>query len=179
MPIAITGYTAYNTLEVFAPEIKGLWDIAVVPGIASADGSVNHASTADGLSAFILKATDNPQASWKFLKWWTSADVQAKYGTLVEDKLGAAARYAPANVEALADIPWSTAFYNELSTQLNNVVGIPEVPGGYFTPRNFNNAFRAVVYDSQDARETLLQYVEVINDEITRKRKEFGLSVND
>ncbi len=178
MPIAITGYTAYNTLEVFAPEIKGLWDIAVVPGTEE-NGTVNHASTADGISCFILKDTKNSKASWEFLKWWTSADVQAKYGNLVEEKLGASARYAPANVEALSQIPWSTAFYNELSAQLNNVVGIPEVPGGYFTPRNFNNAFRATVYDSQDARETLLQYVEVINDEITRKRKEFGLSIKE
>ncbi len=179
MPIAITGYTAYNTLEVFAPEIKGLWDIAVVPGTADVNGSINHASTADGICAFILKDTKNVEASWEFLKWWTSADIQARYGNSVEEKLGAAARYAPANVEALAQIPWSTAFYNELSMQLENVVGIPEVPGGYFTPRNFNNAFRATVYDSQDARETLLQYVKVINDEITRKRKEFGLSVKE
>lgn len=179
MPIAITGYTAYNTLEVFAPEIKGLWDIAVVPGTKGEDGKINHASTADGVCCFILKDTKNPDASWEFLKWWTSASVQAKYGNLTEEKLGAAARYAPANVEALSQIPWSTAFYNELSRQLDNVIGIPEVPGGYFTPRNFNNAFRATVYDSQDARETLLQYVKVINDEITRKRKEFGLSVKE
>jgi len=176
MPIAITGYTAYNTLEVFAPEIKGLWDIALVPGTEE-NGIVNHASTADGICAFILNDTENPKESWEFLKWWTSADVQAKYGNLVEEKLGASARYAPANKEAIAEIPWSTAFYKEISGQLENVVGIPEVPGGYFTPRNFNNAFRATVYEAQDARETLLQYVEIINDEITRKRKEFGLSV--
>ncbi|MBR2489804.1 MAG: extracellular solute-binding protein [Clostridia bacterium] len=177
MPIAITGYTAYNTLEVFAPEIKGLWDIALVPGTEGENGSINHASTADGVCAFILNDTKKADKSWEFLKWWTSADVQAKYGNLVEEKLGASARYAPANIESLAEIPWSTAFYKEISNQLQNVVGIPEVPGGYFTPRNFNNAFRATVYDAQDARETLLQYVEIINDEITRKRKEFGLSV--
>ena len=177
MPIAITGYTAYNTLEVFAPEIEGLWDIATVPGTMDENGNIDHASTADGVCAFILNDTKMPEESWKFLKWWTSADIQAKYGNLVEDKLGASARYAPANIEALSEIPWSTSFYKELSSQLENVVGIPEVPGGYFTPRNFNNAFRATVYEAQDARETLLQYVEVINDEITRKRKEFGLSV--
>ncbi len=179
MPIAITGYTAYNTLEVFAPEIKGLWDIALVPGTADQNGDISHISTADGLCAFILGDTKKADASWEFLKWWTCADIQAKYGNSVEEKLGAAARYAPANVEALAEIPWSTAFYNEISNQLKNVVGIPEVPGGYFTPRNFNNAFRAVVYEGKDARETLLEYVEIINTEITRKRKEFGLAVRE
>jgi len=179
MPIAITGYTAYNTLEVFAPEIKGLWDIALVPGTADENNVVNHLSTADGACCFILADTKKADASWEFLKWWTSADIQAKYGNAVEDKLGGSARYAPANIEAISEIPWSTSFYNELSTQLENVIGIPEVPGGYFTPRNFNNAFRTVVYEDTDARETLLEYVEIINNEVTRKRKEFGLSVKE
>ena len=32
MPMAIVDYTMFNTLEVFSPEIKGLWNIAPVPG---------------------------------------------------------------------------------------------------------------------------------------------------
>lgn len=179
MPIAISDYVAYNTLEVFAPEIKGQWDIAVVPGKVLEDGTVDHTSIASGVCCFILGDTKFPNESWEFLKWWTSADIQARYGNQIEDKLGGSARYATANLEALAQIPWSSAFYKELTLQLESVRGIPEVPGGYFTSRHFNNAFRAVVYDAKDAQETLLEYVEVINDEITKKRKEFGLSVEE
>ena len=179
MPIAINEYTLYNTLEVFAPEIKGLWDIAMVPGIMQEDGTINRTSVASGGCCLMLKDTDNPEAAWKFMKWWTSADIQAKYGNQIEDRLGASARYATANLEALSQLPWSTAFYNELTSQIENVVGVPQVPGGYFTARHFTNAFRSVVYSSTDCRETLQQYVKVINDEITKKRKEFGLSVDE
>lgn len=179
MPIAVADYIAYNTLEVFAPEIKGQWDITTVPGKALENGEVDHTSVATGVCCFILGDTKHPKASWEFIKWWTGAEVQAKYGNQIEDKLGASARYATANLEALAEIPWSSAFYKELTSQLESVRGIPEVPGGYFTSRHFNNAFRSVVYEATDAQETLLEYVEVINDEITKKRKEFGLSLTE
>ena len=57
--------------------------------------------------------------------------------------------------------------------------GIPQVPGGYFTWRNVNNAFYRVVIseDKQkmQPREALTDYVRYINDEITFKRAEFGL----
>lgn len=179
MPIAIADYIAYNTLEVFAPEIKGQWDITTVPGKVLEDGTVDHTSIATGVCCFILGDTKYPKESWEFLKWWTEADVQAKYGNQIEDKLGGSARYATANLEALAQIPWSSSFYKELTNQLESVRGIPEVPGGYFTSRHFNNAFRAVVYDAGDAQETLLEYVGIMNDEITKKRKEFGLSTEE
>ncbi|SFQ16067.1 hypothetical protein SAMN05444406_1152 [Caldicoprobacter faecalis] len=55
------------------------------------------------------------------------------------------------------------------------VKGNPEVPGGYFMPRHLDNAFRKVVYGGEDPRETILDYVRVINEEITNKRIEFGL----
>ena len=52
---------------------------------------------------------------------------------------------------------------------------IPEVPGGYMTGRHLDNAFRLVYNETTNARETLYDYVQVINDEITKKRREFGL----
>ena len=179
MPIAIASYVSYNTLEVFAPDIKGMWDITSVPGTVNEDGSINRIGVSGGTSCFILGDTEKPKESWEFLKWWTSADVQAKYGNQIENKLGASARYATANLEALGELPWSDSFYKSLTNQIETVKGIPEVPGGYFTSRHFNNAFRAVVYNSKDAQETLIEYVDIINDEITNKRKEFGLSVKE
>ncbi len=38
MPIGISSYSTYNTLVVFAPEIRGLWDFTMIPGIQKCHG---------------------------------------------------------------------------------------------------------------------------------------------
>ena len=56
-------------------------------------------------------------------------------------------------------------------------MGIREVPGGYYTGRHITNAIRKVINDKDDTRETIIDYSITINDEITKKRNEFGLPV--
>jgi hypothetical protein len=81
-----------------------------------------------------------------------------------------------ANAKAQASLPWSVSEYKELSEQMKYLQGIPQVPGGYFTWRNVNNAFyTTVVSKTMQAREALTEYVRYINEEINYKRKEFNL----
>lgn len=176
-PLAIADYSLYNQLSVFAPEIKGLWDFAPVPGIMQQDGTINRSVPGMGTAAVILSQTENKESSWEFLKWWTSKDVQVRFGREMESLMGAAARYPTANIEALAQLPWSVQAYNKLMEQWEWVEGIPQVPGGYFVSRHLDNAFRSVVFHGTNPRETLLDYVRVINEEIDNKRLEFGLEV--
>ena len=89
--------------------------------------------------------------------------------------MGVAARYPTANLEAFAQLPWQPKDLKKLQGQMQWVQGIPEVPGGYFTGRHLDNAFRRVVVQGEDARESLDYYLRYINDEITLKRKEFNL----
>ena len=49
------------------------------------------------------------------------------------------------------------------------------MPGGYFTSRHLDNAFRKVVNSGENYREALLDHVIYINDEIKIKRQEFNL----
>jgi hypothetical protein len=62
-----------------------------------------------------------------------------------------------------------------LDEQRSWAVGTPEVPGGYFVSRHITNAARRVLNEGEDTRETMLDYTITINDELTKKRKEFGL----
>ena len=179
MPVAVMDYTMSNTLQIFAPEIRGLWSISMVPGTVQSDGTVDHSVAGSGTGAMIVADTENPEASWEFLCWWTSAEIQEEYGRGIENKLGASARYPTANLEALAGLPWQLSLYQQLIAQMEWVEGMPEVPGGYFTSRHFNNAFRKVVYNGTNARKTLLDYTLVIDDEIEEKRREFGLLEGD
>ena len=176
-PIIVGNFANFNTLMVSAPEIKGLWDFSVIPGTMEEDGTVNHSTPISGVDCFILKNSNHYEASWEFLKWWTSADTQVAFGKEMESVLGPSARYATANLEGFAKIPWDNKFYKVLEEQMQWGIGVEQVPGGYFTGRHINNAFRRVVTSKEDVRETLLDYVYVINQELIAKRKEFGLPI--
>ena len=126
-----------------------------------------------------MNASKSQQEAWEFAKWWTSADAQYNYGVELESVMGASARYATANLEAFEQIPWNSEMYEILSQQMAWGRGIPQVPGSYYMPRNVNNAFRRVVISKDDAKETLFDYVYTINEELTSKRKEFGLDVEE
>jgi len=175
MPIGIADYTMYNMLSVFAPEIKGLWEFTLVPGTVREDGTVHHDVASHTTAAVMLRHVKDRDAAWAFLKWWTDKDTQMMYGREMEALMGEAARYPTANVEALAELPWPVKDYEKLEEQWEWVKGIPQVPGGYFTGRHLDNAFRRVVNANENPREALSDYVLYINDEIALKRKEFNL----
>ncbi len=175
MPLGIADISLYNTLQVFAPEIKGLWSFTTVPG-TERDGAVDNTVPSYGLGIMILKNTKDPDAAWEFIKWWTDTEAQIQYARELEGLMGSAARYPTANLEAFSLLPWPTADYQRIMAQYENIRGVPQVPGGYFTGRHINNAFYTVVLQrTMEPREALMEYVRYINDEITYKRKEFGL----
>ena len=180
-PIIIADYTVYNNLEVSAPDIAGLWDFTMVPGTRKEDGTVDHSVGCTGLASMIMADTKHPDACWKFLKWWTSADVQALYDREMESLMGSAARVATANKEAFEMLPWPVDTYHNLAAAFEWVKGIPQVPGGYYSWRNVNNAFYTVTTETDTAspREELMDKVLYINEEIRYKRIEFGLPVED
>ena len=175
MPIGIAEYTTYNVLTAFAPEIRNQWTFTTVPGTVRDDGTLDKTVPSSIAASMILGATDKPREAWEFLKWWTSDTVQTTFGRRLETLLGETGRYPSANKAAMERMPWTVGEIKELSEQLQSVRGIPEVAGGYFTWRHLDNAFRAVLNDGADPRDTMLEYYRVINQEIRIKREEFNL----
>lgn len=183
-PIIINNIGTYNNLQVSAPDIKGLWGIAPVPGTIEEDGTINNTVACSGLASVIMDQSEHKEAAWEFLKWWSSADVQNQFSNEMESLMGAAARVCTANMEAFSRLSWNRSDYEALSTQLENVKGLPQVPGGYFTWRNINNAYYSVMTDETDGetaspKEELTDKVLLINEEINYKRKEFNLPLAD
>jgi len=179
IPLALNEYWLYNSLQVFAPELRGMWEMAPIPGVMREDGVVDRSTTSGGYAVMMLEQAKDKEAAWEFMKWWVSADTQVRFGREMESLMGASARHPTANIEAAKRLPWPVKDYNALAEQRQWVIGNPEVPGGYFTPRHLNNAFRKVTINGEDPRETLLDYVRIINEEIDNKRKEFGLELRD
>lgn len=177
IPIGVSDYTTYNLLSISAPEIKGKWAMIPLPGIEDKDGTINNISPITVQGCMMLEASENKEAAWEFMKWWTRKDVQSRFGEQLEAVMGAAARYNTANVEALLNFSWTAEDRKSIEKQISSLKGIPQIPGGYFTERNIKFAKLAVINDDENARAALTEYSEAITEEITIKRKEFGLNV--
>ena len=172
-PLGIDIYTNYTSLSQAAPEINGRWGIALVPGIEKEDGSVNHTVSGAGTGCSILKSSENKEAAWEFLKWWTRADTQLAYNNGVESILGAVSRVTTATVEAFENMAWDSADLEILSEQRSYIEEIPEIPGSYYVSRSVDQAFWNVVNKSERPKDMLEKWGTVADQEIKRKIAEY------
>jgi len=183
-PVAITSYSAYTTLTVFAPEIAGLWSMNPIPGTVvgyNDDGSaiIDNTAIATTSGISMLKGVSDEDATWKFMCWYTDVDFQVDLCNELISLLGPAAKTTTANIKAMAEMPWSASEYASLIAQYEHSVGIPQYPGHYVIERYLGMAFQAAYNDGANPAEALLQYVNAANNEISRKRTEFKLPIYD
>jgi ABC-type glycerol-3-phosphate transport system substrate-binding protein len=175
MPIAIADYVECNRLNVAAPEISGLWEIAEIPGTIDGTGAINRSQAASaGQSGFILSASTKKNAAWEFLKWFSGSEAQAAFGRANEALLGASGRYSPANKAAFDYLPWLSEESELLASAWDNVIEHPQLPGSYYVQRNLASAFRHVVLYADNPREALELYSGEIDRELERKRLEYA-----
>lgn len=168
-PIVVNDYTFANQLAAAAPEIKGLWEFCPVPGTVKEDGSVSHAANSTGSGAVIFESSSNKEGAWEFVKWFTSAEIQAEFAVRSEGILGTMGRFDTANIEALGQLSWSADELERLRAQQSELAEIPITTASYAVTRNIMNAFREVLNEAENPRDTLLSYNMDINEEIKRK----------
>lgn len=191
MPIGIASYTTYNSLKYSAPEISGLWAMYPIPGTLQADGSIDRtqaissssgttltASTATittvgGYGTIMFEKTENKDAAWEFIRWWSGAEAQTRYANDLEAVMGVAARYNTLNLEVIDHIGWTKSELRVLKDQMEHLVYVPIIPGNYYVTRGVENTYRGVVNEEENVRELLQGWTKKINKEITRKRNEF------
>ena len=124
----------------------------------------------------MLNGVKDKEASWEYMKWFVSADVQASYGNDMVSLIGPSAKYASANMNAIQNLSWNAREYASLSSQFNNLAAIPNYPGSYIFGRYTNFAFLSAYNNNADPIEEMQSYINIINKEISRKREEFGLA---
>lgn len=180
VPIFIDDYTNVNTLTAAAPEIEGAWSIAPIPGTLQEDGTIDRSTACMVGASMIIKniveAHDTAEESWDFLKWWTSEEVQTQYAEEQKSILGAAADFPLANTAAVIDRAYDNGFGETIEETVKWLRGVPQVPGGYITGREVENAFLETVNSNLDPVDTLYGKLRYINNELDSKREEFGLT---
>lgn len=178
MAMALDYYSSYNQLSVAAPELNGLWSFAPVPGTRREDGSLERTAIGTVTGTIVMKSAEDRGVAGEAVelaKWWVSSETQTRYANMLEATMGLLARYTPANRKAFENMNWSSADAAVISEQWNQVTCIPEIPGGYYVNRSLTSALRSAITGDSPARRELSLVNRDINDEITRKRREFGL----
>ena len=193
MPIAVADYLTYNQFTIYATELRGLWEFTLLPGTVVRDENGNIQYDEDGkvkvnsnapcsVSATVLMKSGRGGRDekllnncWEFMKWWTDAEAQSSYAKQYEAIIGMAAKFNTANKYALRNMSWTNQEWKNLEAQFKNLKGTPEFPGGYIIIRYVDFAFLNCYNNNADAADSLLDQIQYINNELTRKRKEFGL----
>ena len=125
----------------------------------------------------MFEKTENKDAAWEFIKWWSSEEAQTRYAMDQEAVLGVAARYNTLNKNVIGNIGWTKSELKVLQEQMDRLEYVPIIPGNYYVSRGVENTFRGVVNDGKRVKDLLNEWTIKINAEITRKRKEF-LDIN-
>lgn len=171
MPLMIAPFSTYNSLYIQAPEIKGLWKMYPIPGIATADG-IDISEEDMGVATVLLAEGETASYAWEFMKWWSDAEIQSEYALKLETLLGPSARYSTANIEAFNTLSWSKEEIAYLNTQREYIQGIPAHPAAYIVSRNLANAFLEVISDGKSPMETIANYAITMDNELHRKMQQ-------
>ncbi len=192
MPIAVADYLTYNQFTIYATELRGLWEFTLLPGTVQRDASGKIVYGEDGkpvinsnapcsVSATVLmrdtkgRSEELRKNCWEYMKWWTGAEAQSSYAKQYEAIIGMAAKFNTANTEALRNMSWTNQERKNLEAQFAHLKGTPEFPGGYIITRYVDFAFLNCYNNNANATDSLLDQIQYINNELSRKRKEFGL----
>ncbi len=175
IPIGIADFGTYNLILNAAPEIASSWEISVVPGVRQEDGTIARYSSAGADSTIMFESDDKREAmAWEFMKWWSSADIQEKFGETLQISYGSEYLWNTANKEAFSNLPWRSQDKMVILAQNEWIQEAPRIPGTYMLERELSNAFVAAAIDGDDIRSALDGAVKRINRETERKLEEFG-----
>ncbi len=177
LPIGVADLATYNLLLNAAPELDGLWDIALFPGLTNEEGIVERWTTGGAETMAIMTAAekhDRLDESWTFLKWWSSEEVQSQFGNLLQSTYGSEYIWPTANMNAFAELPLRSAHKKVIIEQMEWMTEAPWVLGTYMLERELSNAFISVTADGVEARRAMDTAVKRINRETYRKLEEFG-----
>lgn len=175
LPLGIADLAAYNLLTNAAPELSSSWAIASIPGTVQPDGSVDRSTCGCAESSVIFKSSEEREKmSWEFIKWWSSAEVQAEFGQTLQITYGSEYMWPTANMEAFSLLPWDTGDKEIIKEWAANVVDVARVPGTYLLEREISNAFNDITVNGRNEQTRIDKAVKTIDREIDRKLEEFG-----
>lgn len=192
LPIGIADFNSYNLILNAAPEIANSWSIALIPGVEAVDEDGNtiydengeaviNRYMSGGAESTVMFTSDDEreQKAWEFMCWWSSAEVQAEFGQMLQIMYGDEYIWPTANLEAFAMLPFPTSDKEIVMEQASYILEAPRLLGSYMLERELSNAFNNVVVDGENLRSRVDDVVKTVNRETNRKLEEFGYIDSD
>ena len=175
MPVGIDNLGFYMTATYGAPELKGKWGVALIPGIAKGD-EIDRSTGGMAADADVIVAQSvKKEAAWEFLKWWNSEVTQMEFAAQVEARIGTQARWMTANRNAFATLAFDRETKRVIQEAFAATTEQPIVLGGYFTSRHLTNALNRCIINHQPVRDSTEEMVEQINVELKRRQESQGI----
>lgn len=176
LPIGIADFNAYNLILNAAPEIANSWNIALVPGVVDQETGEIRRYMSGGAESTVMFASneEREQQAWQFMDWWSSTDVQAEFGQMLQIMYGAEYIWPTANLEAFGKLPFPTAHKDIIMEQASNILEAPRLLGSYMMEREISNSFNDIVVNGDTLRARIDKAVKTVERETERKLEEFG-----
>jgi ABC-type glycerol-3-phosphate transport system substrate-binding protein len=177
IPIGISDFGMYLQLTNTASEIRGLWDIALIPGVEyeTDEGTyINRSAGGAERAAIVFEKSKKKDKAWEFLKWWLSTETQNLYSELLVNTLGSRYLWNTANFEAFSNNSWDESHKKVILEQWTHLNENPKIPGSYIIEREISNIFNNVIYNDENLRSAVSDSILKMNKEIRRKMEEFN-----
>lgn len=181
LPIGIADFNSYNLIQNAAPEIANSWEIALIPGVLDEEtGEIKRYMSGGAESTVMFASNDErEQQAWEFMDWWSSTQVQAQFGQMLQIMYGDEYIWPTANLEAFEQLPYPTAHKDIIMEQAASILEAPRLLGSYMLERELSNAFNDIVVNGDTLRARVDDMVKTVNRETERKLEEFGYIDSD
>ena len=163
-PMAISGDWKIISLALSAPEIKGKWDIAMLPKGPSG----KRTAFMGGRIMGIFSRSKMKKEAWEFIQFLFEPENQVK---IYRASLDTEDAYLPPNMDAWAQLPMDKGFKRVLEDQAMDAKGPPPVLSWDGSTRFVNQAIQMVVLKGADAAEELRKATADMQADLDRYKK--------
>ena len=176
LPVGIADFNSYNLILNAAPEIANSWSVSLVPGTIDPEtGEMLRYMSGGAESTVMFTSNDErEQRAWRFMDWWSSAEVQARFGQKLQILYGDEYIWPTANVEAFALLPYPSSDKDIIMEQAQYILEAPRLLGSYMMERETSNIYNDVVVNGETLRSRIDEGTKVVKRETLRKLEEFG-----
>jgi len=163
-PLAISGNWKIISLISGAPEIKGKWNIAMLPEGPSG----RRTSFIGGRIMTIFSRSKMRTEAWEFIKFLFTPENQLK---IYEASLSSEEAYLPPNMDSWDLLPMDKEFKEVLENQAKDAKGPPPVRSWDASTRAINRAIQMVIFKNADAGAELKEAADDMQKELDRSGK--------